>query len=70
MSNKKETGDYYRKQILILKKNIEILEMESKLYSRIPKFFRGISLNLRIRKSQLKRKQRKLEQYIEDGWAE
>lgn len=70
MSNKKNTGAYFREIIDLIKINIKSLENDKKKYSKFRFFVTGISLNLRIRKRQLKGYEKKLQKYLDEGWIE
>ena len=68
MSNKQRGLEYYQTILSELKINLAMLETESELYSRIPRFFRGISLNIRRKKNQIRKMKNLIERYQLEGW--
>lgn len=70
MSNRSETGDYYRRIIKLLEYNIESLENERIKYGRFKRFVKGIDKNLKSRRKDLEYYNNLLNDYIKNDWAE
>ncbi len=70
MINRKETGDYYRNIISVLRKNLESLENDRIRYGRFRRIISGIDKNIENRRRQLFYYENQLLEYINNGYAE
>jgi len=50
-----------------LKLNLKSLEKAKERYGRIRRFVTGININIRLRKSQIARYERRIQRYLEEG---
>lgn len=70
MNNKKETGDYYRAQIDILRESLKSLLLERVKYGRFRRFVTGIDRNIRKRRKQIKEAEYFSKKYRKMGYTE
>ena len=70
MNNKLYTGNQMRFRLKTLKRRLKILEEEKIEFGKWKRFVHVVNMRIRIKKSQIKRYEKRIEHYLEIGRIE